>query len=117
MIVEGEFVAVDEGDKTKRVMIGFGRGASDIKTHVIVSSFVNGTRITVLEFNLNSESGKKPGAVATMGAGSIAVGAAVGDVGDKKGTVQADASRMAKAVAKQIEAFMITQQWITGRSH
>jgi len=113
LIVEGEFIGLDQGNKTKRVMIGFGRGASDIKTHVIVSSFANGTRTTVLEFSLDSESGKKPGAVATMGTGSIAVGAAVGDVGDKKGTVQADASRMAKAVAKQIEAFMNNQQWIS----
>ena len=117
LIVEGEFVAIDEGDKTKRVMIGFGRGASDIKTHVIVSSFFNGTRTVVLEFNLNSASGKKPGALATMGTGSIAVGAAVGDVGDKKGTVQADASRMAKTVAKQIEGFMISQKWISSPSH
>ena len=117
LIVEGEFVAIDEGNKSKRIMIGFGRGASDIKTHVVVSSFIKATRTVVLEFSLNSASGKKPGAVATMGAGSLAVGAAVGDVEDKKGTVQADASRMAKAVAKQIEAFMITQKWISGPSH
>ena len=117
LMVEGEFIAIDEGNKSKRIMIGFGRGASDIKTHVVVSSFVKGTRTVVLEFNLNSASGKKPGAVATMGAGSLAVGAALGDAGDKKGTVQADASRMAKAVAKQIESFMITQKWITAPSH
>jgi hypothetical protein len=112
LLVEGEFIAIDEGNKTKRVMIGFGRGASDIKTHVTVSSFTEGKKTVVLEFNLNSASGRKPGAVATMGAGSVAVSTAVGDVGDKKGTVQADASRMSKAVAKQIEEFMITQKWI-----
>jgi hypothetical protein len=117
LIVEGEFTAIDEGNKSKRIMIRFGRGASDIKTHVVVSSFAKGTKTVVLEFNLNSASGKKPGAVATMGAGSIAVGAAVGDAGDKKGTLQADASRMAKAVAKQIEAFMISQKWISAPSH
>jgi hypothetical protein len=94
-------------------MIGFGRGGSDIKTHVTVSSFTKGNRTAVLEFDLNSASGKEPGAVATMGAGSIAVAAAVRDVGDKKGTVQADASRMAKAVAKEIQGFMITQKWVS----
>ena len=82
-----------------------------------MSSLLKGTKTVVLEFNLNSASGKKPGAAATMGAGSLAVGAAVGDVGDKKGTVEADASRMAKAVAKQIEAFMISQKWISDPSH
>jgi hypothetical protein len=116
LLVQGEFIAIDEGNKTKRVMIGFGRGASDIKTHVTVSSFTEGKKTVVLEFSLNSASGKKPGAAATMGAGSLAVAAAVGDVGDKKGTVQADASRMAKAVAKQIEEFMITQKWISPAS-
>jgi hypothetical protein len=69
LIVEGQFVAIHEGDETKRIMIGFGRGASDIKTHVTVSSLVQGHPTVVLEFNLSSESGKKPGAVATMGVG------------------------------------------------
>jgi Domain of unknown function (DUF4410) len=87
LIVEGEFIAIDEGNKTKRVMIGFGRGASDIKTHVIVSSLTGGKKTPVLEFNLNSASGKKPGAAATVGAGSLAVAATSGGVGDKKWTV------------------------------
>ena len=113
LIVDGEFLAINEGDKSKRIMIGFGRGASDIRAHVIVSSLSKDQRTVVLEFNLRSDSGKKPGAVATMGAGSLAVGAAAGGVGDKKATVQADASRMGKAVAKQIEGFMIGQKWMS----
>src|ERR1700755_678524 len=115
LIVEGLFVAIHEGDETKRILIGFGRGASDIKTHVTVSSFIQGRPTVVLEFNLSSESGKKPGAVATMGVGSLAVGAAAGGVSDKKSTVEADASRMAKLVAKQIETFMVDQKWISNR--
>jgi Domain of unknown function (DUF4410) len=113
LIIEGEFLAINEGDKSKRIMIGFGRGASNIQAHVIVSSLSKGQRTVVLEFNLKSDSGKKPGAAATMGAGSLAVGAVAGGVGDKKGTVQADASRMGKAVAKQIEGFMISQKWMS----
>jgi len=38
LVVDGEFTAIDEGNKTKRKLIGFGSGASDIKTHVAVSS-------------------------------------------------------------------------------
>jgi hypothetical protein len=33
--------------------------------------------------------------------------------GDKTATVEADASRMAKAVAKQIEKIMVHQKWIS----
>jgi hypothetical protein len=117
LVVEGEFIAIDEGNKTQRIIVGFGRGASDIKTHVTVSSFTKGEKTVVLEFNLNSASGKKPGAVASMGAGSLIAGAAAGDVGDKKETVQADASRMAKTIAKQIEGLMIAHKWISPPSH
>jgi ethanolamine utilization microcompartment shell protein EutS len=67
LVVTGEFVAINEGDETKRIMIGFGRGASHIKTHVTVSSVTQGHSTVVMELNLSSESGKKPGAVATMG--------------------------------------------------
>ncbi len=111
LIVEGEFIGVNEGDKTKRVMIGFGKGASDIKTHVVISLVADGRRTVVLECNLNSQSGKKPGAIIGLGGGSVAVGAVTGDVGDKKSTVQGDASRMAKVVAKQVEAVMVAQKW------
>ncbi|WP_051979295.1 DUF4410 domain-containing protein [Edaphobacter aggregans] len=116
LVVEGQFVAINEGDETRRIMIGFGRGASDIKTHVTVSTVVRGHPTVVLAFNLSSESGKKPGAVATMGVGSLAIGAAAGGVSDRKSTVEADASRMAKLVAKQLEAFMDEQKWISNTS-
>jgi uncharacterized protein DUF4410 len=112
LIVEGEFIGIDEGDKAKRILIGFGRGASDIKTHMTISLVRGDERAVVLECNLNSASGKKPGAVATMGGGSLAVGAATGTITDKKATVEGDASRMAKAVAKQVKTVMIAQKWI-----
>jgi hypothetical protein len=111
LVVEGKFIAINEGDKTKRIMVGFGRGASDIETHVTVSSEAQGQSTVVLEFNLSSESGKKPGAVATGGVGALAVAAAAG--GDRNSTVEADASRMAKLVAKQLETFMADQRWIS----
>lgn len=69
--------------------------------------------MVILELNLSSESGKKPGAVATMGVGSLVVGAAAGGVGDRKSKVETDASRMATLVAKQLEVLMTDQKWIS----
>jgi len=71
------------------------------------SSVAQGHSTVVLEFNLSSESGKKPGAAATGGVGSLAVAAAAD--GDRNSTVEADAARM----AKQLEAFMAEQKWIS----
>jgi len=112
LIVHGEFTTINQGNKTKRMMVGFGRGASDVKARVIVSLTTDAQPVLLSEFNLKSQSGKKPGAAATMGVGSVAVGAAAGGVGDRKASVEADTSRMAKAVAKQIEEAMTSQKWI-----
>lgn len=112
LIVDGEFVGINQGDKTKRVMLGFGRGASDVKTHVVITLLRNGTTTVVLDSNLNSQSGKKPGAIVGMGSGSLAVGAATHDVTDSKSSVEGDASRMGKLVAKQVATVMVDQKWI-----
>jgi Domain of unknown function (DUF4410) len=111
LIVNGQFVAIDEGNETKRVMIGFGRGASELKTHVIISSTTAGHSMVVLEFDLDSQSNKMPGALVT-GGGSLAVGTAVSAVGDRGSKIEADAARMGKLVAKQIKGFMTEQKWI-----
>jgi hypothetical protein len=115
LIVRGEFVAVDEGDRSKRVIIGFGRGASSVQTRVAVLLTTNTQPILLREFYLKSESGKKPGAAVGLGVGSaatVAVGAATGDVGDKKASVAADAARMARQVAKEIANIMAARGWI-----
>jgi hypothetical protein len=112
LVVRGDFTGVKLGNETKRMMIGFGRGASDVKAHAIVSLITGGGPILLAEFDLKSESGKKPGAAATMGVGSAAGSVAASAVVDGKATVEGDASRMAKAVAKQIESIMVAQQWV-----
>ncbi len=115
LVVRGEFVAVDEGDRSRRVMIGFGRGASSVQTRVILLLTTETQPILLKEFYLKSESGKKPGAAVGLGVGSaatVAVGAATGDIGDRKASVEADAARMARQVAKEIVNVMIAQKWI-----
>lgn len=113
LIVTGEMTAIDEGNKVKRVMVGLGRGGSVVQSHITVSSVLNGHATVVLELNLKSESGKKLGALETMGGGSLAVSAGEGDIGDRRSSVQADASRMAKGVANQIQNLMVDQKWMT----
>jgi hypothetical protein len=121
LLVQGEFTAINEGSKTKRILLGFGKGASDVKAHVTVSLTSEQQPVPILEFNVRSKSGKKPGAAATVGAGaatlgtvsagSAAAGVAAGGALDRASTVEADASRMAKGVAKQIAELMKSQPW------
>ena len=123
LFVNGEFTTIDQGNKTKRVLIGFGKGASDVQAHVTVSLTTEQQQqpVVLVEFNVKSQSGKKPGAAATVGAGaatmgtvsaaSAAAGVAAGGVEDTAATVEADASRMAKGVAKQIVETLSVQKW------
>jgi hypothetical protein len=48
-----------------------------------------------------------------MGVGSAAASAGVAAATDGKATVEGDASRMAKAVSKQVQSIMAAQHWIS----
>ena len=112
LTVRGKFTAVQEGNETARMMIGFGRGASDVLAHVVVALSTDRGPVTVAEFNLKSESGKRPGAVATMGLGSAAASVAASGAADDKASVEGDTQRMAKAIAKEMGSIMTDQNWI-----
>jgi hypothetical protein len=113
LAIQGEFVTVDAGNSRKRILLGFGRGASDVKTHVIISFVQNHKRTVLLDCNINAQSSKKPGAILSTSGEGFALGVLLGHFGDKRSsTVQADASRMAKLVGKQSEAVMLAQGWI-----
>ena len=119
LTVRGEFTKVNLGNKTKRMMIGLGRGASDVKAHVVVSLMTKNGPVVMGDFNLNSESGKKPGAAAGMGVGSAGMAAAdvaMSGAADHGATVESDTARMAKTLSKQIEGMMTAQQWIAPKS-
>jgi hypothetical protein len=119
LMVRGEFTKVNLGNKSKRMMIGLGRGASDVKAHMVVSLMTKKGPVVMADFNLNSESGKKPGAAAGMGVGSAGVAAAdvaMSGAEDHGATVESDTARMAKTVAKQIESMMTAQKWIAPKS-
>lgn len=75
LIVEGEFLNVDEGNRLRRLVIGFGSGASKLDTRVKVYQVSGGSPRRVLEFQTHVESAKMPGAAVTMGAGAAATGA------------------------------------------
>jgi Domain of unknown function (DUF4410) len=113
LVVRGNFTAVKLGNKSKRVFLGFGLGASDVKAHVSVSLNTESGSVLLAEFDLNTKSGKRPGAVALISPESAAVNVASNDIGDRNATVEADASRMAKAVAKQIKKILSNGQWAT----
>ena len=119
--IEGQFISIDEGNRTERVVIGLGAGRTDVKTYVQVFDARGGRRVIASEFETDARSGYKPGMAETMGvgaaAGHLGTSAAIGGAlaaGSETfaANVEADAKRTAKAIAKQLEQFFVDQGWI-----
>ena len=113
LIVHGRFIDVDEGNRLKRLVIGFGVGKSRLDTETEVFQILTaGDEHKVLEFKTHSESGKLPGAAITMGAGAAVTGgasvagaaAASGMAAGKAYTSQVD--YLAQKTSDQITAYL-----------
>ena len=76
LVVDGEFTDMSEGNRVRRMVIGFGAGASVLDTQVYVDQTLAGGGLNhVLSFTTHADSGKMPGAVVTGPAGAAAGGA------------------------------------------
>lgn len=120
-IVEGQFISLSQGNSTERDLIGLGVGRSDVQARVQLYEATPGKLEKLESFRADAKSGYKPGMAETMGAGAaaghVAVSAAVSVAGAVASealadTIQADAERLAAAVAEQLQGYFMQQGWI-----
>jgi hypothetical protein len=121
LAISGQFLAIDEGNRAERVVIGLGAGRSEVRTAVQVAELFPEGRRLVESFEVDAKSGRKPGAAETMGvgaaAGHVAVSAAVTAAGTVASeafgdNVDADAERTAAKIASVLASFFARQGWI-----
>ena len=117
MLVTGQFLAIDEGNRTERVIIGLGAGRTDVRAEVQLRE--NGQVLE--ELDSDAKSGRNPGMAETMGVGAVAghlsmstvVSTVAQGASETFGSnVEADGRRTAKDIAKKLEPFFVSQQWI-----
>jgi hypothetical protein len=120
LLVDGQFLTVDEGNPLHRLVVGFGTGTSMVESRAQV--YQGGNTRKVLEFTTRSDSGMMPGAAATLGAGAAVQGGVTGGMvvantaisGVK--TYNSDVARMAAAsgdqVVRYLSEFFAQQGWI-----
>jgi Domain of unknown function (DUF4410) len=118
LAIDGEFVHVDEGDTAKRLVVGFGVGASRVETQVHVSY----DHRKLLEFGTHSDSGKMPGAAASLGAGVVYEGAvtttmlassaATGTYKEYHSEVERMSAHSAEQAARYLSQYFGKQGWI-----
>jgi hypothetical protein len=106
IVVKGQFLTVDEGDRTGRMTIGFGTGGSKLRVRV--------------QAEAETTPSKKPG-MAVPVAGGAAMGTAAASavvsggmniVSEARGGLEGDADRLAELFAERVEAFYRQQGWL-----
>jgi hypothetical protein len=120
LVIDGQFLTVDEGNPLHRLVVGFGTGGSTVQTQVQVYQAPEARKL--LEFTTQSDSSKLPGAAPTLAAGAVAQGGVTAGMvvantavsGVK--TYKSDVARMAAAsgdqVVRYLSEFFAKQGWI-----
>jgi hypothetical protein len=122
LIVSGRFVTLDGGNRTRRLLVGFGAGASRATAEVDFRLAAPGAHPQLLRsVKVETSSGRKPGAAATLGVGaaagrlaeSAAVTAGASALSETRSAgVDDDAERMAEKIAGEISALYAARGWI-----
>jgi Domain of unknown function (DUF4410) len=76
--IEGQILSINEGNKTRRLIIGFGAGASEVRTLTQVYETTGGEYRLVDDFYTTAKSSRKPG-VGPMGGSRRQRGCGGGD--------------------------------------
>jgi hypothetical protein len=121
LVLVGYFTSVNDGSRLKRLVLGFGAGSAELKTHVEVYRMTAAGIDQLGSGTLDSGGGKGPGmivpaivTIATANPIGIAVGGAVKAEGELTGrsTIKGSAKRTASKVADELEVAFRNQGWI-----
>jgi hypothetical protein len=114
LLVEGEFLEIEEGNAFARVVIGFGAGATEQRSKAELTLWRDGRAVPIYGFEVTSKGSKTPGIITPIGLGSkvgLAVGGAAKAGGEIRGPVEADAERSGEAIAERLLEVLRTLGW------
>jgi hypothetical protein len=121
LLVQGQIVRIDQGNRTRRVLIGLGAGKSSVSADAQIYRLTQTAPPRfVTAFEGQADSGQMPGAAETMGAGaaaqkigtSAATGAAHAGGEARRTSDTAEAGALAGEIAMRIGQFAVAQGWI-----
>jgi hypothetical protein len=126
LAITGQFLSIDEGNRMRRTLIGFGAGQSEVKALAQVALQTAHGPLLAEEFETKAESARTPGVGPMVGPGvavrgaagvasSVAVSGGVHALAEHRTEVEADARRIADELGKQLGRFFVRHGWITAR--
>jgi hypothetical protein len=113
LVVQGSFLALRQGTKTERVVVGMGTGSAALQAKVDVRLKTPTDMVLLSQFQTETTKTKNLGAAVPAAAGmNPAAVAAKSTITDRKKTLNAYASKTADASATEILKAMAGQGWI-----
>ena len=121
ILITGQFVKIDEGNRLRRNVIGLGFGKSSIDTNVSLLAPGTSGYEQLIAFDAHADSGEMPGAAelgpvgAAAGAGAaavIATNVATGGIKSYKSASAQQAKKIADKIASQLADYFAQQGWI-----
>jgi len=101
-VIRGEFISTDEGSRLKRVLIGFGSGAAELKTLAEAYQVTASGLRPIGSAAISSEGGELPGMLVSLGVGAATGGlAAAAAVGTTTAVVKETGSESLDAAAER----------------
>ncbi len=122
LLVQGQIVSIDQGNRTRRVLIGLGAGKSTVSADSQIY-YLSGSAAPrfMTAFEGQADSGHMPGAAETMGAGAAAqrigtstvlTGATHAGAESRHTSDTAEANQLADEIANRIGQLAVAQGWI-----
>lgn len=122
ILVQGQIVGIDQGNRTRRLLIGLGAGKSSVSADTQLYNLTGAVPPRFLmAFEGQADSGRMPGAAETMGAGAAAqriatstalTGATHVGAETRHTSDTAEAEQLADGIAQRIGQFAVAQGWI-----
>jgi hypothetical protein len=121
LVIKGQFLSIDEGNRAERVAIGFAAGRTDVQADVQIYELTAGSEQQVENLTASGESASKPGMAEMMAVGllthhlltSTLVSGTVAGVSEAKfDTVEDDGRRLADKIAANLGQYFVSQGWI-----
>jgi len=119
LVVQGQFVQIDQGSATQRFVIGFGVGATELRTQVQVFQVGAAGWQPVKQFDTVAAGSRFPGAAFFVAGGAAAgtvatsamITSGVGVVREVRASIDADARRTSEQVAAKFAEMSTAQGW------
>ena len=119
LVIQGQFVQIDEGSATRRFVIGLGLGATELRTQVQVFQVTADGWRPVKQFETVAAGSRFPGAAFFVAGGAAAgtvatsamITSGVGVVREIRASIDADAQRTSEQITSQLSELSTAQRW------